>query len=131
MIKEAYCSFEVCKLLREKGFDEPCRSYFTDGTDYCYCTYDCDERTDINLGVFEYLRPTHQMVMAWLREKYKIMITIIPQEVSVGVDRMCYCIYRITEDLYQLLCNGKIDNLVDSYEETVEAALKYCLERLI
>ena len=58
-------------------------------------------------------------------------ITIIPQEVNVGVDRMCYAIYRITEDLYQPLYNGKVDSLVDSYEETVEAALKYCLENLI
>ena len=25
MIKEAYCSFEVAKLLKEKGFNEKCR----------------------------------------------------------------------------------------------------------
>ena len=24
MIKEAYCSFEVAELLKEKGFNEPC-----------------------------------------------------------------------------------------------------------
>ena len=38
---------------------------------------------------------------------------------------------RITEDLYQPLYNGQLDNLVNSYEEAVEAALKYSLENLI
>ena len=28
MIKEAYCSFEVAKLLKEKGFDEVCDLYY-------------------------------------------------------------------------------------------------------
>lgn len=27
MIKEAYVSFEIAKLLKEKGFNEPCRAY--------------------------------------------------------------------------------------------------------
>lgn len=113
MITEDYCSYEVAKLLKEKGFDWACGdSYLID-------------------SIVVYAKPTHQMAMKWLREKHKIMITIIPQEVNVGVDRMCYAIYRITEDLYQPLCNGKVDNLVDSYEETVEAALKYSLENLI
>lgn len=32
MIKEAYCSFEVAKLLKEKGFNEEVISYYdTDG----------------------------------------------------------------------------------------------------
>lgn len=30
MIKEAYCSFEVSKLLKEKGFDAQCRAAYTD-----------------------------------------------------------------------------------------------------
>lgn len=25
MIKEAYVSYEIAKLLKEKGFDEPCK----------------------------------------------------------------------------------------------------------
>ena len=28
MIKEAYCSHEVSKLLKEKGFDEDCKRYY-------------------------------------------------------------------------------------------------------
>ena len=28
MVKEAYCSFEVAKLLKEKGFDEYCPLWY-------------------------------------------------------------------------------------------------------
>lgn len=131
MIKEAYCSFEVAKLLKEKGFDEPCRSYFIDNVDYIDSSYSIKELIDLELGVWEMLRPTHQMALAWLREKHNILISLIPKEVKVGVDKLCYAIYRITEDVYTLLYTGYINNLVDSYEKAVEAALKYSLENLI
>ena len=30
MIQEAYCSYEIAKLLKEKGFSEPCFYYYKD-----------------------------------------------------------------------------------------------------
>lgn len=131
MIKERYCSYEISKLLREKGFDEPCRSIYVDNVDYIDFYYTKEEQTNLQIGVWETLRPTHQMVIDWLRRKHNILISIIPQEVNIGVDRICYAIYKITENIYQPLYNGKVDNLVDSYEEAIEAALKYSLTELI
>lgn len=142
-ITEDYVSFEIAKFLKEKGFDERCfcinyplsegghhniilpnllnNSTIPLTNEYKFCRYKEDFITI----------PTLQMVMKWLREVHKILITIIPQEVNVGIDRMCYGIYRITEDSYIPLYNGKVDNLVDSYEKVVEAAIKYVLENLI
>ena len=127
MIQEDYVSFEVAKLLKEKDFNES-----------CYCVYFMDnlEHNDYSSSNFElvdnaFTAPTHQMALKWLREVHNILIVIIPMEIKIGVERLCYGIYRITEDLYQPLYNGKINNLVDSYEELVEAALKYTLENLI
>lgn len=134
MTKEDFCSYEVAKLLKEKGFDETCYAcyeYFSSSITM-YSGWPFEYKGEVVNSSKDRIKcPTHQMAMKWLREEHKIMITIIPQEVNVGVDRMCYAIYRITEDLYQPLYNGKVDSLVDSYEETVEAALKYCLENLI
>ena len=121
-MKEAYCSYEISKLLKEKGFDEPLVNYY-------YTTK--GERVSYLMSEEQYLCPTLQMACAWLIEKHNILISIIPQEVKVGVDKLCYAIYRITEDVYTPLYNGYINNLVDSYEDTVEAAIKYCLENLI
>lgn len=130
MIKEDYVSFEVAKLLKEKGFDGDINAYYhiwDNGNKVCSAQeFSCSEAPHLYI-----LAPTHQMAMKWLREKHKILITIIPQEIGLGVDKLCYGIYKITEDLYQPLCNGKTDSLVNSYEEAVEAAIKYCLEHLI
>lgn len=155
MITEDYVSFEVAKLLKEKGFKEstqlvwyehlpspnavynseigkPKRDYFyweKDGERNSPWTNNSPVPSYINGEV--YSCPTHQMAMKWLRKVHNIFITIIPQEIKIGVDAICYGIYRITEDVYTPLHNGKVDNLVDSYEEAVETALKYSLENLI
>ena len=127
MIKERYCSYEVSKLLKEKGFDVPCsKAYMNDSM----VTKSSVQLIDFNSKGYV-SAPTHQMAMDWLRIKHGILISIIPQEVNIGVDRLCYAIYRITEDLYQPLYNGKVDNLVDSYKDTAETALKYSLTELI
>ena len=77
MIKEAYVSFELAKLLKEKGFDEPCyQKYDSDGelsfnhVGYINSEKSCDD--------FYALAPTHQMAMAWLREIHNIFIVIEP-----------------------------------------------------
>lgn len=54
MIKEAYVSYEVAKLLKEKGFDEPV--------------------TELNRLLFNedkkpVLKITHQKAMAWLMDE--------------------------------------------------------------
>ena len=123
MIKEAYCSFEVSKLLKEKGFDWECIGYYVD-----------DEPNDIKYSFLGETNstwesrccaaPTHQMAMRWLREIYGIDIVIEISDPSVN-DRKYYCvIWDKNNDSYIL-------DLFNSYEDAVEAALKYCLENLI
>ena len=130
MIKERYCSYELSKLLKEKGFDESIYEFYNSSETILYARNREGFRLSELNGVY-YPHITHQMACDWLIKKHGILISIIPQEVKIGVDRLCYAIYRITEDLYQPLYNGKVDNLVDSYGETIEAALKYCLTELI
>lgn len=118
MIQERYVSFEIAKLLKEKGMDKNCFTHYmqqnnNDGTSEAVTT--C----------------THQMAMEWLREKHKLLISIFPMETIVGIETLCYGIWRIAEDLYQPLYCGKVDNLVDSYEAAVEAAILYSLKNLI
>ena len=130
-IKEDYVSFDLAKLLKEKGFDETCRSYFIDHVDYIDSSYSIEGLTDLNMGVWETLRPTHQMVMKWLREVHKIYLNI---NVRVILGQWAgYDISVYTTDNYGFL-NKNIpiklkDNL--SYEKAVEAAIKYVLENLI
>lgn len=130
-LTEDYVSFETAKLLRKKGFDEPCRSYFIDNTDYIDNIYSADEVTDIQLGVCELLKPTHQMVMKWLREVHKIYLNINVRVILGQWSGYDISIYTTDNDGF-LNKNIPIklkDNI--SYEEAVEAAIKYVLENLI
>lgn len=129
MIQETYVSYEVAKLLKEKRFDEPCRSYFIDNVDYIDFSYSTEELTDLHMGVREILRPTHQMAMDWLREIHQVAIVI---DCWFGGDRyiswhgkiMCYGEDLKTQQDVEL-------PYVATYKEAVEAAIKYALENLI
>ena len=124
MCNEDYCSYEVAKLLKEKGFDELCKYLYKDnGERYtlastCYQNV-CDDG--------ECLCPTHQMTMKWLREVHDLHIIAYPYN-AFNKKKYCCQVYKT----FNLLGCGKyINERLDSYEEAVEAALKYCLEKLI
>ena len=114
MIEERYCSNEVVNLLKEKGFDKP--------------IYKCYNSSG---NAFYYPYITHQTAMDWVREKHGILISIMPQEVAVGVNALCYGVYRIIENSYHPIHNGQPANFTNDYKDVVEAALEYCLTELI
>ena len=87
MITEDYCSFEVSKLLKEKGFLKDVDLRMSQNLSF----YD-------NIGLHHNLNkwydsliqdkidfvvaPTHQMAMKWLREVHNIMVS--PYALSLG-----------------------------------------------
>ena len=135
MLKETYCSYEVSKLLKEKGFNEKCRGcYHSEFDDNGNPIVMFEEwmaqpyNNDFADEGFLCSAPTHQMAMAWLREVHKLHITILWDcGACIGKNSFWYRIDRI--DNYEDKGYNKIG--FDSYEEAVEAALKYCLENFI
>ena len=117
MVKEDYVSFEVAKLLKEKGFDEYCGYYDLKCEYYDYRTY--NHKGDDYISA-----PTHQMAMKWLRKIYGIDIVIDISDPSVK-DRKYYCVIWDGNNKSYIL------DLFNSYEEACEEAIKYCLENLI
>lgn len=116
MIKEQYVSFEVAKLLKEKGFKEE-----THGNYYLGGKFDgkFEESSKVNWNKFfktPIAAPTQQMAMRWLREVHDIKIMIRP--------------YVDGTYSYEIL-NGFWYVNFDSYEGAAEAAIKYCLENLV
>lgn len=62
-ITEDFCSFEVAKLLKEKGFNEKCSRW--------YIANEPQEgivEKGFGENQFYINAPTHQMAMKWLRE---------------------------------------------------------------
>ena len=117
MITEDYCSFEIAKLLKEKGFNIECNTAYYNGSLIDYTMYGFCEALEFIFA------PTHQMAVKWLRKIYGIDIVIEVSDPSAK-DRKYYCVIWKNYDSYIL-------DLFSSYEECVEAAIKYCLENLI
>ena len=135
-IDEDYVSFEIAKLLKEKGFDEHCFCInyplpegehhniilpnllnnsmipFTD--EYKFCRYKEDFITI----------PTLQMTMKWLREVHNLYIDI---RININNSLHSFRIYSVGISGARAFTEYRIK----SYEEACEAAIKYCLKNLI
>ena len=143
MIKEAYCSFEVAKLLKEKGFPQDYDIYHS----MIYNEKDYEDEYEVQRMVTEtrFIKagtlssypvgvpepkcyaPTHQMAMAWLREEKNIFIVIEPHAYINEKIKSYDCSLWVDDNYYRYLESKDYP----SYEDTIEAALKYCLENLI
>ncbi len=123
MINEDYISFEVAKLLKEKGFDEPCLNrYCTDGRFSTSILH--YKNSEINKD--SYNAPTLQMAMKWLREVHKISIEITSKGYLIDNDVEWECDIKAGRRLYfkHITCEK-------SFESCANKAIKYCLENLI
>lgn len=136
MIKEDYCSAEVIKLLKEKGFDIPVGGMYVD-KDNRFMT---DDYAFLHLSTEDYVKHfdelflsncTHQMAMKWLRDKHKIYADPIQQ--GNYDDNSMYYSYSVAQIIDGRSYIQRPMSVADkfTYEEAVEAALKYSLEKLI
>lgn len=141
-ITEDYVSFETAKLLKEKGFDSDevgCHGGFyfercyesghgitTQNDQEVWIVY--DDLTNSDLDYDEYLRPTLQMAMKWLREIHKIHINTVFLGPSL---KWTPTIWKIDATIPESKHLKSTLNTWDSYEDACEAAIKYCLNNLI
>lgn len=128
MIQEAYVSFEIAKLLKEKRFNEQCSSTYdiaVEGGKPIFYKYDVLQffpngmkNSDDKYGMV-ISAPTHQMVLAWLRNEYNIHI-------EVHYNRYCETYtYKIIYSPVEL--EDKSIGCFDTYEEAIEDALMQVL----
>ena len=126
MIKESYCSFEVSKLLKEKGFNTPCSGRYSVRSKEFHldCTKMCN-----NGGLFECAAPTHQMACDWVRKKGWHI------SVQLSYDDDYNAVYYVTISSTKTFLAEDIGELEDKYfskvEDANDEALKYSLENLI
>ena len=141
MITEDYVSFEIAKLLREKGFKGSKKMFYNERQsleafhNYWWRItprerYDCLEA------------PTFWEVMKWLREKHRCFIGICPELNEILIDGNHTGLYENIQYSYNIGVWGESGwhelpeeqfyyKTYTTYEETVSAAIKYCLENLV
>lgn len=141
MIKERYCSYEVARLLKEKGFDEECHHIYVGVTlEWTNTIYGDDVISNNEIPYVDtdvITAPTHQMACDWLQETHNLFLNV-----GFGNDVKGEFLYMV--DIYDLsdsAVHGKYKPIVeaDDYLKTnpktvgdaIEAALKYSLENLV
>ena len=140
MITEDYVSFEIAKLLKEKGFDESCSFVVNTISKNVMPVSWPTTNSDIEDEKASLIAlPTLQMVMKWLREVHNIHTEI--------------CLYKTSQDdiepkksrkapyytfgVWDTITGDNVDKRLindfigNTYEQAVEAAINYCLENLI
>ena len=144
MITEDYISFEVAKLLRDKGFDAKCKYYYIQTKEM----FEIDTRYHTSLTTQElldlqsigekedrYAAPTQAIAMKWLRIEHNIHIEphIVRTERSYGY-------MPNYNDLKEVKPHFPFDEFDFSnadkyacitYDKACETTRKYCLENLI
>lgn len=128
MIEESYVSFDTAKMLKEAGFDVPCRRiYVTDRTGYYeFSEYDNKQTTDdlcwdAEDGFqYEYLAPTQALAARWLREEHNIFIQLNPT-----FDGWLLDLFDLKKHQY-ILTNK--DANADSYEQAFEDGLREAIK---
>ena len=124
MIEEQFVSFDTAKMLKEKGFDEPClATRLKNGNLRVYgIEQSADNLTRIGDDYYEFLCPTLYEAQKWLRKKSLV--------VEVGYVYGDYYIYDIlkipTHDLIGL--NDRKPIKYCSYEDALNDGIKEALK---
>lgn len=121
-MNEAYVSFELAKLLKEKGFKEECKYFYDWSGDteepkiYYLNGGTCNSNTDD--FPLRCSMPSVGEVKKWLRSKHNIYISTasIRNGYSTGIDTRFHSAQ---------LCSDM------TYEDHTELVLKYILKKLI
>mgnify|MGYP003390404891 FL=1 len=108
MIHEEICTYEVCKLAKEKGFDVPTAK-----------KYRHKNGTTCNA-------PTQSLLQRWLREEKGVIIELKYSDITE--DWRPFWSWSIYNNLGFTL---EIGDNSSTYELALEDALKYTLENLV
>lgn len=127
MIRDEICTYEVCKLAKEKGFNEKCNFYYQKGvinTDGCFNRY--------NKGV-EYIcsAPTQSLLQRWLREEKGVAIEIValPATYISGLFEYKHSVFWNSNGHYMEAEYD--DRIFGTYELALEDAELYVLKNLL
>ena len=116
MITEELVTFPTAKLLKEAGFNEPCKDVYIDATGW-----------DGKGGIFDEIQypvPTQSLAARWLREKHSLHIAVMPS------NKAWYWELRKTNGSF-ITGSAYHNGTYPTYEEALEAGLREALEFII
>ncbi len=136
MIHDEICTYEVCKLAKEKGFpqdpieNDDCQIYCWDNLRkiHSLCISAMWYTGEYNREDM-YAAPTQSLLQRWLREEKALHIQITLWEKGWYYDIWAFEYYEEEKEYSAKMLHQSPD--FDTYELALEEALKYALENLI
>ena len=120
-MEEQFVTYEIAKILKEKGFNEPCFASQSNIVGFCIAYHPINDSNH-----FHIVLPMWQQVIDWFRNNKNIIISI---HLYDREDKNSWK-YEITRyDQYELLKQTKIKNckIVCSYYNCLNLAIKEAL----
>ncbi len=120
-----YVTFPVANLLKEKGFNLECRSYYRHDGVISFWEFVANANDNLLQKTF-YSRPLQSDVVDWLLEKHGIWV-------SVDTNSTRKWLWRINQiELDSFIQNDDFnEDYFNSPKEAYESAFKYTLTELI
>ena len=130
MIHEEICTYELCKLAKEKGFNVQTFDWYDYTGNYHkgfipHKLHECPRYK-------EYYAPTQSLLQRWLREEKGVTICVDIFDDGWFFDISTF--YKQDTGIYEVDIPYKSSNIspiYDTYELALEDALKYALENLV
>ena len=136
MIHEEICTYEVCKLAKEKGFpQDEC------GVNIGYYAWDGLRKIHSLVNSFAwydeynhddlFLAPTQSLLQRWLREDKGIVVEVMCLPTTRTSSKYEYKRHVFWGSDGHYIEGEYGDEIFDTYELALEDALKYALENLV
>lgn len=130
MIHEEICTYEVCKLAKEKGFDEHPPMYFHSGVKSDLRDVGSNGANPNNIPYSPHIScPTQTQLQRWLREEKNIVVVVD----WFSIERKYYwSVFDTTKDdvFAPFIPPAKSMSRYDTWEQALESGLKYALKEL-
>lgn len=130
MIREEICTYEVCKLAKDKGFDWMPSMYFHSGVESDLRVVGVNGANPNKIPHSPHIScPTQSLLQRWLREEKGYYVYPFFDNESRMWIWVWVCLELTGDKCIQLLdFEGRY---FDTYEFALEDALKYALENLV
>ena len=140
MIHEEICTYEVCKLAKEKGFKEEVFAYYDCEGDLVYVVSPyrgssiieilVDKNKQNPIGAEYTSAPTQPLLQRWLREEKGIIVEVFVDDDSNMP--LTYNIHQYKDLNWECVCHHHGNYYaVNDWELCLEDALKYALKNLV
>ena len=127
MIHEEICTYEVCKLAKEKGFDVDCEAFYYNDGFLQYAKFENYNGRYLN----KFSAPTQSLLQRWLREEKGLCVSVEAYPTLAIMGKVCFAwVIKSGSDGHFMESNDSLQTF-PTYELALEDALKYALENLV